>query len=557
MRKHRESRPDKGMPLILSILVVFFILGTIVFTLSQRISTEMSSSAINNLSESLDLVKGTLEAILTKEAEFQKLIAKEVAMLEQPEEFIRSYNRNRTMVKLSFIASGEENGISNTSDFFSETDLDFSAGKSVEGLPISRSYLNSMGTWAYTMKCPVERGDKEIGVLYIEYIYDSFEESLPSGFYGGNALLYIMDAKSQRFVLKPRGMGERQAGHLNLEDFYRANNILETDVQRDVEESVGMGRNFMFYHHIRNMDSLIFMWAVNEGSIYLIGYVPIEAIQQEGKAVNQNIYTVVMVMLAAFLICCVLVYRNQRQQIKLRQERESEREIHSRQLAEALQAAQVASRSKTMFLSNMSHDIRTPMNAILGFTTLLAKDADNPAKVKEYTAKITASGRHLLSLINDVLDVSKIESGKVVLTIGDFTLSDLVSSVDAIIRPMAKERNQSFDVSVTDIKHEYLIGDETRINQILINLLSNAVKYTPEGGHIWFRIIGLPQRSGQFEHIRIEVEDNGYGMTPEYLETVFDAFTRAETAPQTRFREQGLAWLSPKISWNLWAVLFR
>ena len=155
----------------------------------------MSSSAINNLSESLDLVKGTLEAILTKEAEFQKLIAKEVAMLEQPEEFIRSYNRNRTMVKLSFIASGEENGISNTSDFFSETDLYFSAGKSVEGLPISRSYLNSMGTWAYTMKCPVERGDKEIGVLYIEYIYDSFEESLPSGFYGGNALLYIMDAK--------------------------------------------------------------------------------------------------------------------------------------------------------------------------------------------------------------------------------------------------------------------------------------------------------------------------------------------------------------------------
>ena len=247
-----------------------------------------------------------------------------------------------------------------------------------------------------------------------------------------------------------------------------------------------------------------------------------------------------MVMLAAFLICCVLVYRNQRQQIKLRQERESEREIHSRQLAEALQAAQVASRSKTMFLSNMSHDIRTPMNAILGFTTLLAKDADNPAKVKEYTAKITASGRHLLSLINDVLDVSKIESGKVVLTIGDFTLSDLVSSVDAIIRPMAKERNQSFDVSVTDIKHEYLIGDETRINQILINLLSNAVKYTPEGGHIWFRIIGLPQRSGQFEHIRIEVEDNGYGMTPEYLETVFDAFTRAENSTTNKVQGTGL-----------------
>ncbi len=540
MNKQKESRPDRGMPLIVSILLVFFILGTIVFTLSQRISAEMSSSAINNLSESLELVKGTLEAILVKEAEFQKLIAKEVATLEDPDEFIRSYNRDRTMVSISFIAAGQEAGISNTSDSFTEEGLDFSAGKTVEGLPISQSYLNSMGTWAYTMKCPVERDGRETGSLYIEYIYDSFEEVLPRGFYGGNALLYIMDARSQRFVLKPRGMGERKAGHLNLEDFYRANNILEPDVKNAVAHSVDTGNNFMFYHHIQNKESLIFMWAVNDGGVYLIGYVPIEAIQQEGKAVNQNIYTVVLVMLAAFFLCCMLFYLNQRQQIRLRREREAEREIHNRQLAEALQAAQIASKSKTMFLSNMSHDIRTPMNAILGFTTLLAKDADNPAKVREYTAKITASGRHLLSLINDVLDVSKIESGKVVLTIGEFTLSDLVSSVDAIIRPMAKARRQDFDVSVTEIKHEYLIGDETRINQILINLLSNAVKYTPEGGSIWFRIIGLPQRSAQFEHIRIQVEDNGYGMTPEYLKTIFDPFTRAENSTTNKVQGTGL-----------------
>ena len=227
------------------------------------------------------------------------------------------------------------------------------------------------------------------------------------------------------------------------------------------------------------------------GAIYLIGYVPIEAIQQEGRAVNQNILIVVVVMLVAFFLCCLLYYFNQRQQSKVRREREAERELHSKQLAEALQAAQIASKSKTTFLSNMSHDIRTPMNAILGFTTLLAKDADNPVKVREYTRKITASGQHLLSLINDVLDVSKIESGKVVLTIGEFTLNSLVSSVDAIIRPMANARSQNFDVSVTGIKHEYLVGDETRINQILINLLSNAVKYTPKGGNIWFRIIGL------------------------------------------------------------------
>ena len=188
----------------------------------------------------------------------------------------------------------------------------------------------------------------------------------------------------------------------------------------------------------------------------------------------------------------------------------------------------------------MSHDIRTPMNAVLGFTTLLARDADNPVKVREYTRKITASGQHLLSLINDVLDVSKIESGKVVLNLEKFSLNDVISSVDAIIQPMAKAKGQEFHLSVTGIRHEYLLGDETRINQILINLLSNAVKYTPEGGCIWMRIIGLKQRSSQYEHIRIEVEDNGYGMTPEYLKTIFDAFSRAENSTTNKVQGTGL-----------------
>ena len=307
MKKNvKESKTDKGMPLIFSIILVFCILGAVVFSVAQRISAEMSMSAINNLSESLELVKGTIEAILTKEAEFQKLIAQEITMIEEPERFISSYKKNRTMVKVSLIPSGKDEGISNTGDVFSEDSLDFSAGKTVEGLPISQSYLNDMGTWAYTIKCPIEKDDEEIGTLYIEYIYDSFEESLPVGFYNGHAMLYIMDSKSERFVLKPKGMGERKAGHLNLQDFYRANNILEAEVQAEIAAGVASGQNVMFYHDIQNKDSLIFMWSVNDGAVYLIGYVPIEAIQQEGKAVNQNICIVVVVMLAAFFICCIL-----------------------------------------------------------------------------------------------------------------------------------------------------------------------------------------------------------------------------------------------------------
>lgn len=539
-KKSEKSGRRRGIPLIVSIVLVFCILGTVVYSVAQKISEEMSESAITNLNESLNLIKGMVEAIYSKEAEFQKLIAQEIASIDDPEEFIRSYNKNNTMVKLSLIAAGETEGVSNTGSVFTEKELDFSAGKTIDGLEISESYLNSMGTWAYTMKCPVIRDDEEIATFYIEYIYDSLEEVLPDGFYNGKAMLYIMDSESERLVLKPKGMGERNAGHLNLQDFYRANRILEKDIQSEVFHSVRNGKNVMFYHDILGRDSLIYMWAVNDGGLYLIGYVPIEAIQQEGRTVNQNIIIVIIVMLAAFIICCLIYYFNKRQQDRIRKEREEEREIYNRQLAEALQAAQIASNSKTTFLSNMSHDIRTPMNAILGFTTLLSRDADNALKVREYTRKITASGQHLLSLINDVLDVSKIESGKVVLTISEFTLNDLVSSVDAIIRPMAREKEQNFYVTVTDIKHEYLMGDETRLNQILINLLSNAVKYTPEKGSIWFRIIGLGQHTSQYEHIRIEVEDNGYGMTPEYLEIIFDAFTRAENSTTNKVQGTGL-----------------
>ena len=536
----KPYKKDNRKGLLLSIVLVFCILGTFVYTISRKISQEMSDAAIQNLSESLDLIECTIEAILRSEVEFQTLIAQKIAQTEDPEAYIQAYEKNQTMSRISLILSGKTSGVSNTGEQFTAEDLDFSAGGTIMGLPVSQSYINHMGTWSYTVKCPIMRNGQEIGTLYAEYIYDAIDKSLPEGFYNQQATLYIMDTESERFVLKPEGMGMRSAGHLNLTDFYRANSIQDPNIHAEVEECLENGQDILFYHDIRGVKALNYMWAVNDGTIFLAGYVPLEAIQREGRIVTYNIIAVVASMLVAFLLCIYLYYRNWRQQDKLREEQELERKIHSQQLSEALRAAQIASESKTTFLSNMSHDIRTPMNAVLGFTTLLARDADNPAKVREYTKKITSSGQHLLSLINDILDVSKIESGKVVLNLEKFSLNDVVASVDAIIQPMAKAKRQSFHLEVNGVRHEYLLGDETRINQILINLLSNAVKYTPEEGHIWFRIIGLKQRSSQYERIRIEVEDDGYGMTPEYLETIFDAFTRAENSTTNKVQGTGL-----------------
>lgn len=534
-------KKQRDMSLLFSIILIFCIFGTIIFGVSKKISREMSDSAIQNLSESLDLIQCTIEAILHSEAQFQELLAREISYMEDPEGYIRTYERNQMVSKIALIPAGKSRGIASTGESFTEEELDFSTGRTVLGMQISQSYLNYMGTWAYAIKCPVEREGQEIGTLYAEYIYDAIDQSLPTeGFYNKQASLYIMDGQNQRFVLKPKGMGQRDAGHLNLDDFYRANNIWEPEKLSEVAKCLKNGRNILFYHDIREENALIYMWPVNEGTIFLVGYVPVTAIQQEGRAVNQNIVIVVVSMLAAFLLCIVLYYRSWRQQEKIRREQEAERKLHNQQLSEALRAAQIASESKTTFLSNMSHDIRTPMNAVLGFTTLLAKDAEDADKVREYTQKIAASGQHLLSLINDILDVSKIESGKVVLNLEKFSLKDVISSVDAIIHPMAEARGQEFCVEVEKVRHEYLVGDETRLNQILINLLSNSVKYTPEGGHIWFRVIMLKQRSSQYDHIRIEVEDDGYGMTPEYLKTIFDAFTRAENSTTNKVQGTGL-----------------
>lgn len=163
-------------------------------------------------------------------------------------------------------------------------------------------------------------------------------------------------------------------------------------------------------------------------------------------------------------------------------------------LETALNAANAANKAKSTFLNNISHDIRTPMNAIVGLTVLLNHDAGDSERVKEYARKITASSQYLLGLINDVLDMSKIESGKTTLNITEINLAELIEELGTMIRPQAKAKQQEFELFLADVTSEHLIGDRMRINQVLINILSNAVKYTPAGGRIRMTVTQLPQK---------------------------------------------------------------
>jgi len=209
-------------------------------------------------------------------------------------------------------------------------------------------------------------------------------------------------------------------------------------------------------------------------------------------------------------------------------------------LEEALEIAKVANESKSTFLGNMSHDIRTPMNAIVGLVTLLQKDANNPEKVREYAKKIAASSQHLLGLINDVLDMSKIESGKTTLNVTEISLAEIIEELGTIIRPQTKAKQQEFEINVFDISSERLLGDKLRINQVLINILSNAVKYTPVGGRIEMIVRQLPQNTKNYAHLRFIVKDNGIGMSKEYLKTVFDPFTREINSITNKVQGTGL-----------------
>ena len=207
---------------------------------------------------------------------------------------------------------------------------------------------------------------------------------------------------------------------------------------------------------------------------------------------------------------------------------------------EALQTAENANKAKTDFLSNMSHDIRTPMNAIIGMTSLIRHDAGNKAKVIEYADKIDISSQHLLGIINDVLDMSKIEAGKTVFKYTDFSILDFITELNTIYHSQIDEKNQTLTIIKENIRHEWVNGDQVHLMQIFSNLVSNAVKYTQEGGKIQFLVEECETKSSVYAKYRFLVSDNGMGMSADFKDTIFDAFTRAESSMTNKIQGTGL-----------------
>lgn len=245
---------------------------------------------------------------------------------------------------------------------------------------------------------------------------------------------------------------------------------------------------------------------------------------------NQRVWTalaacsiIMLAMLAIFLV----YFRFSRQQMA--------------ELDKTKQKAEHANRAKSEFLSNMSHDIRTPMNAIVGMTAIATKNIDKPDQVKDCLRKITLSSRHLLGLINDVLDMSKIESGKLTLDMELISLREVMDGIVSIVQPQISAKKQVFDIFIQDIREERVYCDGVRLNQVLINLLSNALKFTPAGGQIHVTLSQEPSPKGEgYIRTHFLVEDTGIGMSPEFQSRIFESFVREDNKRVHKIEGSGL-----------------
>ena len=266
-----------------------------------------------------------------------------------------------------------------------------------------------------------------------------------------------------------------------------------------------------------------------------------------------NFVMVFIVIFTVIVAVCVMLgisfvmYRNQQEAIRVERENNAKLETVNTKLRQAKQAAedafqvaQEANRSKSSFLANMSHDIRTPMNAIIGITSLIRHDAGDKGKVIEYADKIDTSSQHLLGIINEVLDMSKIEAGKTVFKYSDFSIPDFIQELDTIFRSQIYEKKQTLTITKENIRHQWVNGDQVHLMQIFSNLLSNAIKYTQEGGEIQLLAEECESNSSVYAKYRFLVCDNGMGMSADFKDRIFDAFTRAENSLTNKIQGTGL-----------------
>ena len=404
---------------------------------------------------------------------------------------------------------------------------------------------------------PLSVGAEKMEYLFVYYKLDSYLGLLKMESFGGNGRIRIIDSRGTT-LLHSDNLPDSENRYLFFGTFKNAE-FLRHDIVKDSDS---------FREYVLSEKSDAIHVKLNSGEDEIISFARIPdtdwhiviSIDQSlvmgtrllsvEKIGRTSMLAVMLIVLFALLAIFVVVYQSQRQTEAQNKELEKLNEQlrvnntsleEARHLAEpSFRVAEDANKAKSTFLSNMSHDIRTPMNAIIGFTTLAASNIDNQEKVKDYLSKILSSSNHLLSLINDVLDMSRIESGKIYLEEQEANLSDILHDIKTIITGQIHAKQLELYMDVMDVTDEDVYCDKTRLNQVLLNLLSNAIKFTPAGGTVSVRVAQLPnapEGSGLYE---IRVKDTGIGMSQQFAKRIFEPFERERTSTVSKIQGTGL-----------------
>ena len=397
----------------------------------------------------------------------------------------------------------------------------------------------------------LQNGEKKTSILYFGIAQDM--EQLNPYFnceaYNGNNSVYVLDDNGSK--LFNSNQVELIKGHnvfSVLQNMKYLHNSSFEKTKAELEEKGCSYSNAVldgteYFYGLKRMENA--EWT-------LIFLVPAEYVATNTLKLVNFVMVFIVIFTVIVAVCVMLgisfvMRRNQQEAIRAERENNAKLETVNTELRqakqaaeEAFQVAQEANRSKSSFLANMSHDIRTPMNAIIGITSLIRYDAGDKGKVIEYADKIDTSSQHLLGIINDVLDMSKIEAGKTVFKYSDFSIVDFIQELDTIFHSQIYEKKQTFTIAKENIRHEWVNGDRVHLMQIFSNLLSNAIKYTQEGGKIQFLAEECESNSSVYAKYRFWVSDNGMGMSADFKNTIFDAFTRAENSMTNKIQGTGL-----------------
>lgn len=516
--------------IILILLAAALIAGSIFYITS--VQDALWSKAVTDILEITDQGRHALDTYLEKDAEALHLLSTELAEQDAQDTAdilteLRLHSTDKTTYICANLDDGEVYSVEQEVGYpLNEDQLELFQGIGEKG--VRRPFLDEhTGVWTIGIYECFPFADGTRGYVQKTQPLTAVADRFSLSFYGNTGFSYVVDRAGDILI-----RSQHRNSNRTFQNLFDIIDLQDNDTQAvdSFRHALEEGKQGVARFQYQGED-YVFCYVPMERAAdwYVVSIIPDRVIMEQANSILRQSQLLFVVILVGFLALAAVfrIYRNSTRRVLQAEEM-------------ARRAAESANQAKSRFLSNMSHDIRTPMNAVIGMTKLASDHIDEPERVREYLKNIRSSGQLLLGLINDILDLSKIESGKMTLNNDIVSLVDLITELVNIVQPTVQQKRQVFNIRLRQVEHENLCLDALRLNQVLLNLLSNAMKFTPDGGTISVDVIESSSDLEGYAHFTFRVADTGIGIKPEFLGDLFTSFTREQDSRVSRTEGSGL-----------------